>query len=250
MQDNFVARRDDNNPHNRHMASKSDAESSGGARTVVVRQDPASHESVVGRPQGPAREDTRPTKLKPSALVDTRIIYCGRGWAKGCHGNKFRSRNRGKSRFWVVLVGNCGFSGFLRDFPSGKGGFPKGIVLLPKGNASLPKGMAWLPMGIVPVPTGVAPLPKGVASLPEGVGSLPTGVAPLPKGVGSLPVGVALVPVGVGIVPTGTASVPVDADALPTGGMRFADTLIVDGHRSPASDVVLPSFAGARESRL
>jgi hypothetical protein len=46
--------------------------------------------SVAGRPSGgasvpasrspeakPAREDTRPTRQKPSTLLDTRVVYCG-----------------------------------------------------------------------------------------------------------------------------------------------------------------------------
>jgi DNA modification methylase len=51
------------------MAKKSGATSSGGASV------PASRESATG--QMAAREDTRPTKLRPSSLIDTRVIYCG-----------------------------------------------------------------------------------------------------------------------------------------------------------------------------
>ena len=38
---------------------------------------PASLVSNGGCPQGPAREDARPTRLKSSSLLDTRVIYCG-----------------------------------------------------------------------------------------------------------------------------------------------------------------------------
>ena len=50
------------------MAKKpSGLKSSGGASVPASRSPDATT----------AREDARPTKLKPSALVDTRVIYCG-----------------------------------------------------------------------------------------------------------------------------------------------------------------------------
>ncbi len=52
------------------MAKKaSSAKSSGGASV------PASRASDTSK--AAAREDSRPTKLKPSSLLDTRVIYCG-----------------------------------------------------------------------------------------------------------------------------------------------------------------------------
>ena len=51
------------------MATKVAANTSGGASASRSLQT-----ATIGNE---AREDTRPTKLKPSALVDTRVIYCG-----------------------------------------------------------------------------------------------------------------------------------------------------------------------------
>jgi hypothetical protein len=53
--------------HTRRMAKKAAAKSSGGASVPASRSPDAKM----------AREDSRPTKLKPSALLDTRVIYCG-----------------------------------------------------------------------------------------------------------------------------------------------------------------------------
>ena len=51
------------------MARKSAGKPAGGASV------PASRESATVKET--AREDTRPTKLKASSLLDTRVIYCG-----------------------------------------------------------------------------------------------------------------------------------------------------------------------------
>jgi hypothetical protein len=53
--------------HTRRMAKKAAAKSSGGASVPASRSPDAKT----------AREDSRPTKLKPSALLDTRVVYCG-----------------------------------------------------------------------------------------------------------------------------------------------------------------------------
>ncbi|MFZ0827777.1 MAG: hypothetical protein WAO02_10175 [Verrucomicrobiia bacterium] len=52
------------------MAKKASGPKSSGGASV-----PASRESDTSK--GAAREDARPTKLKPSALLDTRVVYCG-----------------------------------------------------------------------------------------------------------------------------------------------------------------------------
>jgi 16S rRNA G966 N2-methylase RsmD len=54
------------------MAKKSDAKIPGGASV------PASRSLQTATIRGTAREDARPTtRLKSSALLDTRVIYCG-----------------------------------------------------------------------------------------------------------------------------------------------------------------------------
>jgi len=50
------------------MAKKSDAKKSFGGVSVPTSRSPDTKT---------AREDARPTRLKPSALLDTRVVYCG-----------------------------------------------------------------------------------------------------------------------------------------------------------------------------
>ena len=56
------------------MAKKaSGLKSSGGVMARGAATVPASRSADTT----PAREDARPTKLKPSSLLDTRVVYCG-----------------------------------------------------------------------------------------------------------------------------------------------------------------------------
>ena len=54
------------------MAKKSVAGNSSGGASV-----PASRSLQTATIREAAREDSRPTKLKSSSLLDTRVIYCG-----------------------------------------------------------------------------------------------------------------------------------------------------------------------------